>query len=313
MLNVTPETTTAGSPTFPHGDTAEAAIVDHMRHSGMLPEEAREAIDEETEQADDNQADVDHTFAVFDIETGPLSDEQLEKLCPEFSPPPHPGTFDPESVKCGNLGAAKAAEKIQCDKEAHQAAVERYAADVEAAKAAHFAAFKEKAALSATTGRVVAIGIEVNGETIIIGADRQGNDRHEDDILHTWWSFYRRCVAEQRPLVGFNTHGFDLPFLVRRSWILGVPVPTSVRQGRYWNPLFIDLMKVWALDGRDMVSLDTIARAFGLAGKINQVDGQEVSGAMFHELWKTNRPAAVQYLARDLELPTLLAVKMGVA
>jgi hypothetical protein len=33
---------------------------------------------------------------------------------------------------------------------------------------------------------------------------------------------------------------FDLPFLIRRSWAWGVPVP-MVREGRFWSRQFIDL------------------------------------------------------------------------
>jgi hypothetical protein len=291
MIQATPEQHTEAPTDFPH--------VDAVR---WLPWEAEE----------DDKATA--TCAVLDIETGPLPDDQLAKLCPAFEPPPHPGEFDPASVKTGNLGQAKAAEKIAAAAETHAQAVARYATDVEAARTAHAAKFKERAALDATTGRVVAIGLLVNGESLIIGADRQGKDRSEDDILHSWWGFWRRCVAEQRPVAGFNIHAFDLPFLVRRSWILGVPIPTSVRQGRYWSPLLIDLMKAWALDGRDMVSLDTLARAFGIGEKLHEADdGQAVSGADFHRLWAENRPAAIQYLGRDLDLTAALAVKMGIA
>jgi hypothetical protein len=36
-------------------------------------------------------------------------------------------------------------------------------------------------------------------------------------------------------LVGFNINAFDLPFLFRRSWALGIAVPFGLRKGRYWS------------------------------------------------------------------------------
>lgn len=250
------------------------------------------------------------TFAVFDIETAPLDDATLMRLCPEFVPPPPPGEFDPASVKCGNLGPAKAQEKIAAARAAHMEAVESYEANISKAAADHFAKFKDKAALDATTGRVVAIGLyHVNGSRII---DCDGSASDEEAGLRAFWSDVEDVMATNTPMIGFNTHNFDLPFLVRRSWILGVPVPMGVRQGRYWNPLFIDLMKWWAFDGRDLISLDTLAAAFGLPGKIKEVDGVPVDGASFYLAWRGNRPVAEAYLRQDLKIPALLAQRMGV-
>ena len=42
-------------------------------------------------------------FTVFDIETGPLPDDEIRKIAPPF---------DPESVRTGNMGIEKIAEKI---------------------------------------------------------------------------------------------------------------------------------------------------------------------------------------------------------
>lgn len=256
-------------------------------------------------------AETDRDFAVWDIETGPLDDDVLAKLCPPFEPPEHPGEFDPSAVKCGNLGADKAKAKIEEKRREHEAAVRDYDVNCEKAKAEHFAKFKADAALDATTGHVVAIGYAgPNGDGDPINCD--GGPHEEGDGLAEFWGRVVNCFINQRPMIGFNTSGFDLPFVVHRSWILGVPVPINVRVGRNWNPLFIDLMQYWNFWSREYVSLNTLAAAFGLAGKVEQVDGVAVSGAEFHRLWKENRKVAEAYLMRDLELPAELAVRMGV-
>jgi hypothetical protein len=256
----------------------------------------------------------------FDIETGPLPDDRLAAMLPEFVPPPHPGAFDPAAVKCGNLGAEKAAAKVEEARKAHEAAVSRYAADVTAAKAKHFDSFKDKAALDATTGRVVAIGFTLHDwddGPEIIDCDLQRDETEvecEFNGLRDFWFEVEAALSGQIPIVGFNTHHFDLPFLVRRSWLLGVPIPMGVRQGRYWNPIFIDLMQVWGFYGQDMVKLDTLAKAFGMQGKVTEGDnGQAVSGADFHKLWRTDRATAEKYLRQDVLLCQRLAERMGVA
>jgi len=248
----------------------------------------------------------------FDIETGPLPDEQLRPLCPGFVPPPHPGEFDPSAVKCGNIGgptSEKGKAKIEEARKAHEDLVKRYAADVAAAKEKHFAAFKSGAALDATTGRVVAIGLcradQMDSPGII------DCDQDEEDGLGKWWGWVEDALLDRLPLVGFNVCHFDLPFLIRRSWLLGVPVPTGLRKGRYWSDLVVDLMQVWGFHGRDLIGLDKLAKAFGLDGKVTEAGGVAVNGAAFAEVWRSNRKTAELYLHQDVMLCVRLAERMG--
>jgi len=248
-------------------------------------------------------------FMSFDIETGPLPDEELVKLCPAAKLPEHPGEFDPANVKTGNLkDPIKIQEKNNAAIMAHGLAVETYGDACLIAEQQNFAAFRDKAALSATTGRVVAVGV-VNAMDIDIIGD---NQESEEFILSEFWNTVVECLKFNIPMVGFNTKGFDLPFLVRRSWILGVPIPAGIRSGRYWSDSFVDLMEVWNQGERGYVKLDTLCAAFGLPGKVTEVDGVEVSGATFHEIWETNREVAVEYLKGDIMLPVELARRMGV-
>jgi hypothetical protein len=86
----------------------------------------------------------------FDIETGPLPDEQLKAIFQPPPPPPHPGEFDAGAVKLGNLkDAAKIAEKIESAKAAHESAVASHAADVaRATESAWSARFNTRARAS---------------------------------------------------------------------------------------------------------------------------------------------------------------------
>ncbi len=247
-------------------------------------------------------------FAVFDIETGPLDDEALLKPCPPFVAPAHPGEFDPAAVRYGNTkDADKRAAKLKEEQDKHAAAVKDYDATVGKARDEWFGKFKASAALDATTGRVVAIGMALDVGIIL---DCDGDKEAEG--LRRFWDYVATWLQMQMPMLGFNIIGFDLPFLVRRSWILGVPVPHGVRQGRYWNPLFVDLLDVFRLGSRDFISLNNAAKAFGIEGKVEEVDGVVVSGATFYQLWRTNRKVAEQYLLADLRVPAELARKMGV-
>lgn len=222
---------------------------------------------------------------VFDIETGPA--ENLAEIIPPF---------DSESVKLGNL---KDPEKIA----AKLAESERdWVADHEA-----------KAGLSAIYGRVLAIGLHRVGDeenaVKVLGAGCT-----EPELLMKFWDLFCWAENSKTPLIGWNSNRFDVPFLVRRSIILGLFVPPglfsftggSVRL----SPIFIDLMQRWACGVYgDFQSLDGVARAMGIGAK----NGKATD---FARLWlspsEDDRKQAVAYLENDVLLTLRVAQKMGV-
>jgi len=213
---------------------------------------------------------------VFDIETGPLSEAELSAALPPF---------DPNEVKVGNI---KDPEKI--------------AAKLAEAEANHRRDFVEKAALDAMTGRVLAIGMLYlfNGEFVVI--------EHADEaqLLREFWVRCEHEMGRLNVMVGFNTHQFDLPFLVRRSWRHRVALPWNLRRGRYWSDQMIDLREAWQLGDRQAKgSLDAIAKHLDVGAKNG-------SGADFARLWQSDRPKAVEYLRNDLQLTAGVAKALGV-
>lgn len=195
----------------------------------------------------------------YDIETGPLPRTELEKL--------HP--FDPESVKFGNT---KDPEKRQ---------VKLVEAQVN-----HLKDLEDKGALSPLTGVVLAIGILTKDEDPVILTGE------EPDILAEFW---QRFHASNDYWVGFNSHSFDLPFVVKRSWKHSLHVH-GVRKGRYWNDRFIDLRDDWQMGDRQAKgSLDAIARHLGIEGKNGQ-------GKDFARMFQLNPEKAIDYLKNDLRM-----------
>lgn len=221
---------------------------------------------------------------IVDIETGPLAEQELAAMLP---------AFDPAEVKVGNLGPEKAAQKV---------------AEAEAAQRRE--CFR-KAALDPLTGRVLAIGmLELEtDEAVILGDDSAtapGTEAAERDVLGQFWERLRGDGGRVHAVVGFNSHQFDLPFLVRRSWKHGVPVPLGVRRGRYWNDQFVDLREWWQLGDRQARgSLDAVARHLGVGEKTGR-------GADFARLWWEDRAMAEAYLENDLRLTLKVAQALGV-
>lgn len=216
---------------------------------------------------------------VFDIETGADTDRAM-KIMP---------AFDPNEVKCGNLGPEKAAAKIK------------------EAESNHQSDWIDKAALRPETGRVIAIGtIDSDGKEILIHLNEVGS---EDKVLSSFWDAFKKSQETTGAVwAGWNIFGFDLPFLILRSRILGVPVPPNLRNGRYFdNRKFIDLMDEWILGrmrGEVKASLGYVAQALGVGEKSG-------SGKDFAATYATNTAAALEYLSHDLTLTKAVGTKLG--
>jgi len=226
---------------------------------------------------------------IFDVETGPLAEGELSALLPPF---------DPAEVKTGNLkDPAKIAEKIA------------------EAETNHRRDFFNRAALDPLTGRVVAIGMLYpdTGEVEIVASE------DEALCLREFWRACRGEMGRVNQMIGFNTHGFDLPFLIRRSWKHQVDVPFGVRRGRYWGEEMLDLRELWQLGDRmARGSLDSISKHLGVGAKLaapagnGASPGKIITGADFADLWKGDRKQAEAYLRNDLELTVKVARALGV-
>lgn len=203
----------------------------------------------------------------FDIESTPLPLEELKKIAPEF---------DPAEVKMGNI---KDEVKIL--------------AKLVVAQQEQWEDFVEKAALRACSGRVAMIGLLDGGDfTPMIADDDQG----ESAILTLFWGVVETHLGSNTGMVGFNIHEFDLPFLVRRSWKLGVQPPSIIRTGRYWNEAFVDVRQKWLMGEKSppkgTSSLEGLAKFFGLEPK--KGNGKD--------FYKMSREEQLAYLEHDLRL-----------
>jgi DNA polymerase elongation subunit (family B) len=205
---------------------------------------------------------------IFDIETGSYPVSEL--VAPEFTAP---GNYkDP----------VKIAENIAGQREA----------------------WLKKTALYPTSGIVLTFGFK-QGDSYGIMDEFLGC-KDEATTIEAFWAMVKR-MHDGEKLVGFNSHGFDLPFLIRRSWKLGIPVPGNLMRGRYFNPeLSIDLLEMWTCGRKDdSIKLADLAKFLGCGEKSG-------NGADFQSLWETDRPKAIEYLKNDIELTERIAKKMGV-
>lgn len=261
---------------------------------------------------------------VFDIETAPLPEARLRQLCPPFDPadvkidPAVLLPFDPDSVKYGLMkDEAKKKEKLEDCRKKHVEEQAKARVKLESAKEEHWAAFVAKAALSARTAQVAAIGYldSRRSPPIMLAGVEHGDSAREASVIRKFWSLVTRSMSSRGDtIVGHNILGFDLPFLIRRSWILGITPPSGLMDKyRHWHPIFQDTMVIWGCGiYGDRSGLGNLAKALEVGQKPDDCDG-----AGFHKLYYSGNPEqraiAEQYLRNDLEMTAGVAFRLGVA
>jgi len=246
---------------------------------------------------------------IFDIESEPLPDDELRARLPPFDESQFVVTeFNPSTVKLGNLkDPEKIAEKLTRAEQEHVANMASIASRLSAARDAHWNDFIAESTLNPGLSRVLCIAY-CNAETEKAAID-WGD---ECDMLRRFWAKFETCRTARRRMFGCNIFGFDLPFMIRRSWINDIDVPVEVsstwKHRITWNDLFCDIQVEWQMGSyRDKCSFDHIGRAFGTGGK--SIVG--CSGADTWRVWRTNRPLAIEYVLNDVIQPVTWIRKMG--
>lgn len=221
------------------------------------------------------------TRIYFDIETGPLPEQELKRMMKPFRP---------ENVRVGNL---KDPEKIK--------------AKIEEAEADWIATRIREAALRSVTCQILCIGIMDEAGKFSALTDDDG----EGSMIRKFWQMLdardQRNNMQTVQLCGWNIFHFDLPVLIQRGWRYGIPRPWKFQtRGSYMNwGDTLDLFAEWHNGLRqDFDSLDIVAKYFG-------VDGKNGNGADFHKLWATDRTKALAYLENDLTLTRLIAERIA--
>lgn len=206
----------------------------------------------------------------FDIETSAQPIEQLEKSMPEFKPDSR--LKDPAKI------AESIAEKRQ--------------------------AYIDNAALSATTGQIIAFSYAIGDDEPVVTIGR------EVVLLNGASYLFEKIVSQNGCAYSFNGHGFDLPFLAQRGIANGKPALrrllfTRFKGRTYPHETQIDVMREWCC-GQDFRGngLDAVAKALGLPGKTG-------SGKDFAKLLETDREAAIAYAKNDVALLRQIANKMN--
>ena len=176
------------------------------------------------------------------------------------------------------------------------------------------AEYLAEAALSPLTGRIVIIGL------IGIEAMPEYLEGPEKAIIEAFWDIFAANHYAAHRFCFWSGAGnaghFDIDYLVTRSRILGIPVPATVRNGRFYGSRIVDLASEFLLNRTgEYLSLTNAGEIFHLYDEgvtpacTRKRPDDAITGAGFAMAYANGatRQAALDYLANDLHLVYHLA------
>lgn len=97
----------------------------------------------------------------------------------------------------------------------------------------------------------------------------------ERELLEAFWAL--ASLAET--VVTYNGRGFDVPFLVGRSLVHGVPARVDLMSNRFGLRPHLDLLDILGQRGRGPSNLDVVCWALGIESPKGAMDGSMVAPA----------------------------------
>lgn len=124
------------------------------------------------------------------------------------------------------------------------------------------------------------------------------NEKDECEILKLLW----KLINSGKKIIGYNIAGFDLPIILRRSWVLGIR-PEIVHDFSRNSPKVVDLMQLLYhkgyAPGPRFRSLDDVLKIYGIPNPLPDVDGSQVADMTDEEVQR--------YVIADVEKTQELA------
>lgn len=158
--------------------------------------------------------------------------------------------------------------------------------------------FKAKAALYAPFSEIccIVVGRIKDGKVLrtkaYVGKERQLLQEFATDL---------GMIVSVRPdtvPAGFNSIGFDGPFMTKRMLVNGITLPPLFDQGdrKPWEVVALDLSKLWQGNAFYPDSLAAVSAALGIASPKTGMDGSEVSD----EFYKGHLDKIAEYCTGDV-------------
>lgn len=156
-----------------------------------------------------------------------------------------------------------------------------------------------QAPLDADLGKVIAIAMQIGVENQVeVSLAGDSETRTETELIKRFWSAYARADGRS---CGYNIIGFDLPYLLRRSFELGITVPIFPRLAKYQTEPTIDLMGILYNWGTPR-GLKWVCKRYGIENPLPELNGSQVA--------EMDRETLRKYAGNDVYLAVELYKRM---
>lgn len=129
--------------------------------------------------------------------------------------------------------------------------------------------------LDADLGMVMAIAMQrglENAPEVYLAGDDETPD--EAALLDCFWRSFAQLDGRA---CGYNILGFDLPYLLRRSFALDIDVPLLPRLAKYQTEPVVDLMGI-LYNWDNVRGLKWVCKRYGIPNALPDLDGSKVAG-----------------------------------
>ena len=110
-------------------------------------------------------------------------------------------------------------------------------------------------------------------------------------------------------LVGHNIKGFDMPYLIKRSLINGIQVPSAfhLHKQKPWENCLLDTQDVWKFGGWNSAKLGLISELLGIPSPKDAMSGPEVN----EYYWNGRLEEIKTYCEKDIQATANIMLKMA--
>ena len=155
-----------------------------------------------------------------------------------------------------------------------------------------------KTALDGTVGQIAVVSFAIDNAKPIRIYSNDYSTQERDVVCEFFYlltGVFNASSMTRPVFVGHNIMNFDLPFLWKRSVILGIKPPAFIPfKAKPWDTMIFDTMIEWS-GTRNFISQDKLSRALG-----NQVKG-DIDGSKVWDYVSAGRIAEIaEYCASDV-------------
>jgi len=163
-----------------------------------------------------------------------------------------------------------------------------------------------KQALDSTRGELVCIGVAVGDDPVEV-LYRNTSEKELMEQFNAWLTDKGIHELTQVYWIGGNIEGFDLPWILQRSWKYKLPLITGLIPTRKYDDRIVDIIRIFSgTDTQKKHSVDTIAKFFEIKGK-EGMSGEEVPQAYLDG----RHDEIAAYCGRDVDIEREIARRLA--